>query len=201
MNLGGRITDEVEHYRKQGELRNLIKTVRTRPPERLRWRTAMSTVTEVAGSLDGYNRMRVEEPVRELVLDLDDIILRRETTLDARRNGVDLDRGEILPHHTMWDLKRTAFLTGLEIDNLAHYIAFPDDYSKPIDTGAVVVVGRALSNMYWSRSQRLRLRIAANAKTPDLLQREQYIVDRANYEADLARRWAALSKTMVQGSR
>jgi hypothetical protein len=201
MNLRGRVTDEVEHYRKQGEIRNLVKTVRTRPPERLRWRTAMSTVTEVAGSLQGHTRMRVEEPVRELVLDLDDIILRRETTLDARRNGVDLDRGEILPHHTMWDLKRTAFLTGLELNNLARYIEFPDDFSKPIDTGAVVLVGRALSNMYWTRSQRLRMRIATDAKAPEILRHEQYILDRAQYEADLARRWAALSKAMVQGSR
>jgi hypothetical protein len=201
MNLGGRVTDEVEHYRKRGELRSLVRTVRTRPPERLRWRTAMSTVTEVAGVLQGHNRMRVEEPIRELVLDLDDTILRRETTLDARRNGVDLDRGEILPSHTMWDLKRTAFLTGVDINNLSRYVEFPDDFSKPIDTAAVVLVGRALSNMYWSRSQRLRLRISKAIKPSSLMPHEQYILERADYESDLARRWAALSKTMVQGSR
>ncbi|MBN1654111.1 MAG: hypothetical protein JXA30_10070 [Deltaproteobacteria bacterium] len=160
----------------------------------------MSTVTEIAGLLQGYNRMRIEEPVRELVLDLDDIILRRETTLDARRNGVDLDRGEILPSHTMWDLKRTAFLTGVDINNLSRYIDLPDDYSKPIDTAAVVLVGRAFSNMYWSRSQRLRLRIVKEKSSSPLMRHEQYILDRADYDSDLARRWAALSKHMVQGS-
>lgn len=197
MNLEGRVTDEVDHYRRRGEIRGLVRTIRKRPPERLRWRTAMSVVTQIAGGLSGHKRMRLEEPIRELVLDLRDKILRREATLDARRNGVDLDRGEVLPAHTMWDLKRTAFLTGVELDKLTRYIDLPEDFSRPIDTGAIVIIGRALSNMHWSRSQRLLFRIPKQDEKNHLMRHEQYMLDRANYDAELARRWAALSKSML----
>src|SRR5436309_15990298 len=110
MSQGARVTDEIDFYRRRGQLQNTVRVIRARTPERLRWRAGVACVTQIAGSLRGRERMRIEEPVRELVLDLEDRMLRRETVLDARRSGVDLDRGEVLPRLTRWDLRRNAFL-------------------------------------------------------------------------------------------
>src|SRR5262245_41429195 len=136
---GVRVTDEVNFWRTRGELRRAVRIVRTRKPERLRWRAALASVTESAGPLRGLGRARIEEPVRELVLDLDDRILRREAVLDARRHGVDLDRGEILPMRTRWDLKRSAFLIGVDHEILGHYVKLPADFARRIDPAGVVV--------------------------------------------------------------
>jgi hypothetical protein len=174
-------------------------TVTHRPPERLRWRTATSVVTSIAGRLGGLDRMRVEEPVRELVLDLDDRILRREVTLDARRNGVDLDRGEVLPPHNMWDLKRTAYLAGVDLEALARHVRLPADYFSRIDTAGVVLVSRALSNLHGNRAQKLLMRVSGERDGKQPVRRhEQMMLDRAAYDAELARRWAALARTMVK---
>lgn len=200
MNTSGRVTDQVDHYRQRRELRGVVRVIRNRPPERLRWRTALATVTQIAGGLYGRERMIIEEPIREVILDLEDKILRRETTLDARRYGVDLDRGEILPKHNMWDLKRTAFLTGVDLDLLGHYIKLPEDYSRTIDTAAVVLIGRSLADLHRKRAQKLYLRVQ---ERPDrhLMLHERFMMERANYDTELARRWTALTKNMVQGSR
>ena len=197
---GGRITDEVEYFRSRREIRNIVRAVTQRPPERLRWRTATSVATAIAGKLAGLERMRVEEPVRELVLDLEDIILRREVALDARHNGVDLDRGEILPRHNMWDLRRTAYLTGVDIGVLGRHLRLPSDYSQKIDTAAVVLVSRALANLHGNRAQKLLMRVSSRDGSRPLMRYEQMMLDRAEYDADNARRWAALGKTMVKGS-
>lgn len=194
-----RVTDEVGFYRKRGELKRAVRAVRARKPERLRWRSALATLTEAAGPLRGLERARVEEPVREIVLDLDDLILRRESVLDARRFGVDLDRGEVLPARNRWDLKRTAFLTGVDHELLAHYLKLPEDFSKPIDTAGVVVVSRALSFSYKQRAERVLARVSKPEGT--LARHEQIMLERAAHERDLARRWAALAKTLVEGSR
>ncbi len=195
-----RVTDEVSFWRKRGELRQAVRVVRTRKPERLRWRAALATVSEAAAPLRGLRRAQVEEPVRELVLDLYDRILRREAVLDARRYGVDLDRGEVLPARTRWDLKRTAFLTGVDHEVLAHYLKLPDDFGRPIDTAGAVVVSRALAGAHKQRAERLLQRVG-DPNQRMLARHEQIMLERADYERDLARRWAALSKTLVQGSR
>lgn len=197
---GGRVTDEVEYFRSRRELRNVVRTVTRRPPERLRWRTATSVVTYIAGKLQGLERMRVEEPVRELILDIDDRILRREVTLDARRNGVDLDRGEVLPPHNMWDLKRTAYLAGVDLELLGRHLKLPGDYSRRIDTAGVVLVSRALSNLHGNRAQKLLTRVSDRDEKQPLMRYEQMMLDRASYDAEQARRWAALARTMVKGS-
>ena len=197
---GGRITDEVEYYRSRREVRYIVRAVTQRPPERLRWRTATAVATAIAGRLAGLERMRVEEPVRELVLDLEDRILRREVALDARYNGVDLDRGEILPGHNMWDLRRTAYLTGVDLGVLGHHVRLPADYSQRIDTAAVVLVSRALSNLHGNRAQKLLMRVSGRNGNGPLMRYEQMMLDRAEYDAEIARRWAALGKTMVKGS-
>jgi hypothetical protein len=144
--------------------------------------------------------VRAEEPVRELILDLDDRILRRETVLDARQHGVDLDRGEVLPIRTRWDLRRTAFLAGVDHELVGRYLQLPDDYGMPIDTAGVVVVARGLSNLHKKRSKHLVERVGTTDATA-LAGHERMMLERAQYERDLARRWAALSKTLLRGSR
>ena len=57
---GSRITDAVEYWRRRGELRGAVTIVRTREPERFRWRRAVSTVSASVGSLRGKDRLRVE---------------------------------------------------------------------------------------------------------------------------------------------
>jgi len=197
---GARVTDEVNFWRKRGDLKRAVRVVRTRVPERLRWRAALAQVSESAAPLRGRDRFLIEEPVRELVLDLDDFILRREAVLDARRFGLDLDRGEVLPVRTRWDLKRTAFLVGVDHELLGHYLRLPDDFGKPIDTAGVVVVSRALATTFKQRSDRLAARVVAQPGAA-LPRHEQIMLERAGQERELARKWATLSKTLVEGSR
>ena len=137
MGTGARVTDEVNFWRQRGDLKRAVRAVRVRSPERLRWRMALSGVAESASALRGTDRLHVEEPVRELVLDLEDRVLRREAVLDARRFGMDLDRGEILPLRTRWDLTRTAFLTGVDHEMLTRYLKLPADFGRPIDVAGV----------------------------------------------------------------
>ena len=199
MSTSARVTDEVNFWRQRGDLRRAVRAVRIRTPERLRWRMALASVSESTAPLRGFGRLQIEEPVRELVLDLGDRILRREAVLDARRFGVDLDRGEILPLRTRWDLKRTAFLTGVDHELLARYLQLPDDFSRPIDLAGVVLVSRAISSVHKHRAARLAERVTP--RESGVARHEQMMLDRAEYERDLARRWATLSKTLVQGSR
>jgi hypothetical protein len=203
MDHGARITDEVDHFRQVGDLRSTVRIVRTRTPERLRWRAAVATVTQIASELRGKERLRIEEPVREVVLDLEDHILRRESVLDARRVGVDLDRGEILPHRNRWDLSRTGYLTGLDHEALGRYVTLPADYNATVDTGAVVLVARSLAKAHKSRADKLAQRVPAQHQIPmeGLRLHEQYMLDRANFDWDVARRWSAFAQSILDGSR
>ena len=197
MGSGARVTDEVNFYQRRGDLRQTVRVLRDREPERLRWRSAVSTVTKMAAQLRGLNRMRLEEPVRELVLDLDDRILRRETVLDARRSGLDLDRGEILPVRSRWDLRRTAFLTGVDHELLGRYLKLPTDFDTAIDTAGVTVIARQIARVYKNRADKL-VRSAEELGAP--ADEKKHVLHRARYERDLARRWAVLSKTIIPGS-
>lgn len=201
MAQGARVTDEIEFYRRRGQLQSTVRVIRSRTPERLRWRAAVAAVTQIAGDLRGRDRMKIEEPVREIVLDLNDKILRRESVLDARKSGVDLDRGEVLPPHTRWDLRRTAFLTGVDHEALARYVRLPADYARPIDTAAIVLITRALAQAHKQRADRLVARLPPNFDEKQLRQHQQYMLARAERDRDLARRWIALAKVMVEGSR
>lgn len=198
---GARVTDEVDFWNRRGDLRNAVRVVRTRTPERLRWRLAVSGVTGIAGKLAGLERLRVVEPVREVVLDLEDRILRRETVLDARRQGVDLDRGEILPTRTRWDLTRAAYLTGLDHEIIGRHLRLPVDFSNAVDTAGVALVARALAASHEQRAAKLLAGVDTTRPQESMARHERYMVQRANYDRDLARRWVALSRAMVQGSR
>jgi hypothetical protein len=198
---GVRVTDEVSFWQRRGDLRRAVRVVRERTPERLRWRAAVSTVTEVAGGLSGSDRTRIEEPVREVVLDLQDKILRREVVIDARRFGVDFDRFEILPVRTRWDLTRTAYLTGVEPELIERYLSLPADFGKPIDTAGVAVISRALAATHKQRADKLVERVGEIGPSRALAKHEHIMLERADHERDRARRWAALSKTLLEGSR
>jgi hypothetical protein len=197
---GARVTDEVMFWRDRGQLRKALRAVRTRKPERLRWRAALSTLTASAGSLRGFHRSLIEEPVREIVLDLDDRMLRREAVIDARRFGVDLDRGEVLPTCTRWDLKRTAFLTGVDHELLGRYLRLPSDFGQPMDTAGVVLGSRAIAGTYKLRAESLTSRVPSETETP-LARYQELLAQRARHERELARRWSALSKALLAGSR
>jgi len=201
MTQGGRITDEVEFFRRRGQLQHAVRAVRTRAPERLRWRVAVAGLTQSAGALRGRSRMRIEEPIREVVLDLPDRMLRRETVLDARRHGVDLDRGEILPCVTRWDLRRSSFLIGVDHLAFVPHMRLPDEYSAPIDTAAAVLLSRAFAVAHKSRAERLQETCDALPSEAQVTRQQQQRLQYVERDKDLARRWMALAKVLVEDSR
>jgi hypothetical protein len=196
---GSRVTDAASFHLRRGELKGAVRVVRKRPPERFRWRTAVGGVSRAASRLRGLDRMRVEEPIREMVLDLPDPSLRREVVLDARRVGVDLDRGELLPHLTLADLRRMAFLAGVDPSRIARYTKLPGGFGDPIDTAACVVVGRALGEHHRRRAHKLWLSVP-DPDGPSLLrQHHRYMLSRAERERAEAERAQALSQALLAG--
>jgi len=197
MTAGARITDAVSHFRSRGNLKSAVKLVRTKEPERLRWRAAVGALTLDAGKLLGGDRMRIEEPIRELVLDLGDNILQREVVLDARLHRVDLDRGEILPRWSFGDLRRLSFLARTDLDLLARYVRLPSEFEAPIDTAAVVLAGRAFSHMFRQRAQRLWLSVP-DQDGPDLkMKHHGYLLERAEQDAERSRRWVRCPRRLT----
>jgi hypothetical protein len=197
MTAGARITDAVAHFRTRGNFKSAVKLVRTKSPERLRWRAAVTALTSDAGRMTGSERMRLEEPIRELVLDLDDALLQRELVLDARLHRVDLDRGEVLPRWTFGDLCKLSCLAHTNLDMLRRYVRLPSEYDAVIDTAAVVLAGRAFANMLHTRAQRLWLSVPDQDGPEPLMLHQRYILERANRDAELGKRWGALSKALL----
>ncbi len=197
MTAGARITDAVNHFARRGNFRSAVKLVRTRTPERLRWRAAVGTLTFDAGRLAGTERMRLEEPIREMVLDLGDAFLQREIVLDARLNRVDLDRGEVLPRWTLGDLRRLSFLARTELDMMRRYVVLPTSFDAQIDTAAVVLTGRAFANAHRQRAERLWLSVPDQDGPEPLRLHQRFILERADLEAERSKRWAALAKTLA----
>lgn len=200
MYAGARVTDAVDFEKRRGELRGAVKVVRVRPPERFRWRSAVSNLTGEAGRLRGLQRMRIEEPIREMVVELPDFDLRREVVLDARRGGVDLDRGEVLPVRSMGDVRRFAFLTGADITRVERYLRLPEDFGAPVDAAGVVLVGRAWADHHRRAAQRLWLRLP-DQDGPLPWRAHHYIMaERARAEANLSSRWTAFARALVDFS-
>jgi hypothetical protein len=141
--------------------------------------------------------MRLEEPIREMVLDLDDAFLQREIVLDARLHRVDLDRGEVLPRWTFGDLHRLSFLARTELDMMRRYVALPTAFDAQIDTAAVVLAGRAFSNAHRQRAERLWLSVPDQDGPEPLRLHQRFILERAELEAERSKRWAALAKTLA----
>ena len=197
---GVRVTDVVDFFRRRGELRGAVKAVRKRDPDRFRWRSGVGGVTASTAGLIGRERMRVEEPIREMVLDLPDAALQREVVLDARRYGVDLDRGEVMPRRSGWDLNRISYLTGTDLGAVRRYLALPADPSAPIDTSGVVLVGRALAGHHRKRAQRIWLELP-DPDAPTVLGQAKLFHDRlakaAARDARLGEQWAAFAKAVA----
>lgn len=197
MYSGARVTDAVQLYQRRGELAGGVRIVRGRSPERFRWRAAVEGLTSNAGRLRGKPRMRVEEPIREMVIDLPDFELRREVVLDARKGGVDLDRGEVLPIRTMGDVRRFAFLTGTDMDRVQRYVRLPTDFAAPVDTAGVVLVGRAYAGVHRRRAQQLWLRLPDEDGPDQFRMHHRIMAARARREAQLAERWNAFARAVV----
>jgi hypothetical protein len=194
---GSRVTDVVGFHADRGEVQGAVRVVRQRVPERFRWRTAVAGINRVAGGLRGISRMRVEEPVRELVLDLSDGALRREVVLDARKLGVDLDRGEVLPRFTVGELRVLSFSYDVPLPHLARFAKLPADIAAPIDTAACIVVGRALSEFHRKKAHQLWLSVPDPDGPETIRKHHLYILERADRERLLADRWAAFAKNLI----
>ncbi len=177
-----------------------MRIVRKRTPERFRWRKAVAGVNSIAGKLRGIERLRVEEPVREIVLDLHDQDLQREVVLDARKVGVDLDRGEILPHATLADLRRLSYLSGVDVRRIGRYTKLPEGFGDVIDTAACVVIGRTLSEYHRKRAHNLWLRVPDPDGPQTLRKHHRMMLHRAEQERAESERWAAMSKALIGGN-
>jgi hypothetical protein len=197
LGVRARVTDAVAFEARRGENKRAMRVVRARRPDRLRWRSAVSVVSAGAGRLRGLDRLRIEEPVREMVLDLGDDILKREVVLDARRYDLDLDRGEVLPFHSMGDLRRYAFLVGADMRTIGRYVDLPEDFGAPVDTAGCVLVGRAMANHHRRRAQRLWLELPDPDGPRQRMRHEEMMAERARRDAETARRWDALSKRLL----
>lgn len=191
---GSRITDAVDYWRRREDLKPAVRVVQNRAPERFRWRKAMANLSSAVGPMRGKDRMRLEEPVRELVIDLEDGALQREVVLDARKAGVDLDRGEVLVHRTLADVKLFADRTGTDLQRVARHVRLPNDLGAGIDTAAVVVVGRALGDYYRTKAQRLLLSVP-DPDGPEALRLHQRIVlERADLDRAESLKWLEFAR-------
>lgn len=195
---GSRITDAVEYWRRRGELKGAVGIVRGRKPERFRWRRAVGAVSQSAGGLAGRDRMRVEEPIRELVLDLGDDVLRREIVIDARRWNVDLDRGEVLPRRTMGEVQRIAFLSGTDLTRVTRHVRLPGDREAPVDAAAVIVVGRALGDHYKTRAQRLLLQVPDEDGPEQIRLHHRIMAERAAQDRNDSQKWFAFARAVLE---
>jgi hypothetical protein len=156
-------------------------------------------LTSVAGRLRGMDRMRVEEPVREVVLDVTDFELRREIILDARRNGVDFDRGEVLPGRTVGDLRRYSFLTDVPLDHVQKHLRMdPTSFFERVDTAAVAIVGRHYEVVHRKKAHELWLSIPDPDGPETVGLHHRIMLDHADREAELAERWAAFTKAVLE---
>lgn len=199
---GSRVTDAVLYSARRGDLRSAVRVVRARPAERFRWRTAVGEINRETGTLCGLSRARIEEPVREVVLDIDDDVLRREVVLDARRAGVDLDRGEVLGSYTLEQLRELSVLQGVDLSRLTPYARLPRDPKAFVDTAAVVLVGRAIARHHRTRAQRLWLQLPDpdGLEGVNLRKHERFMLERADRENRDADRWRALTEVLLRES-
>lgn len=194
---GSRVTDAVEYWRRRGELKGAVWVVRSRQPERFRWRRAIGSVSQDVGGLYGRERFRIEEPMRELVIDLHDRTLRREIVLDARRAGVDFDRGEVLPTRTLAEVRGLAEEASTNLSLVGRHTRLPEDPGALVDVAAVVVVSRALADHYRTRSQRLLLQVPDSDGPEEQRLHHRIMIERAAEDRRAAQNWGGFARTML----
>ncbi len=142
--------------------------------------------------------MRIEEPIREVVLDVDDFDLKREVVLDARRNGVDFDRGEVLPLRSVGDLRRYSFLTNVPLDRVQKHVRMdPSAFFQRVDVAAVAIVGRHYEILHRKRAHELWLEIPDPDGPEEPQLHHRIMADRADREARMAERWAAFTTAVL----
>lgn len=195
---GSRVTDAVDYWKRREELKRAVHIVRARQPERFRWRKAVATVSESTGPLRGITRARIEEPVREIVLDLGDDVLKREVIIDARRVGVDLDRGEVLPRKTLAEIRAAARASGTDLTRLMRHLRLPDDGLAMVDLAGIVVVGRALGDHFRTKAQRLLLSVPDPDGPEQLRLHHRIIMERADAERVESQRWYAFARSVLE---
>jgi len=108
-----------------------------------------------------------------------------------------LDRGEVLPFHSMGDLRRYAFLVGADMRTISRYVDLPEDFGAPIDTAGCVLVGRAMANHHRRRAQRLWLELPDPDGPRQRMRHEEMMAERAKRDAETARRWDALARRLL----
>ena len=197
---GARITDAVKYFGRKGNARGAVGVVRQRRPDKYRWKRAVSVLNRAASPLQGLRRARIEEPVREVVVELADRELQQEVVLDARRFNVDLDRGELLPHFAMGDLRRFAYLVGVDVDVIDRYVAIPEGFFAPIDTAGCALVARAMANQHTKAAESIWLELPqADVDGRPVLRTasQDLLAARADDEVEKARRWEALACTLL----
>jgi hypothetical protein len=194
---GSRVTDAVDYWKHRENLKKAVSVVRGRAPERFRWRRAVGGVSESIGKLRGRDRMLVEEPVREIVLDLDDSMLRREIVIDARRAGVDLDRGEVLRRYTLRDLQRLAADTGTDLQRLGRHVRLPVSEEQSVDTAGAIVIARALADHFRSRAQHLLLQVPDPDGPEKLMLHHRMMLERADRDRAESQRWLGFARGLL----
>lgn len=75
-----------------------------------------------------------------------------------------------------------------------------DDFFAPIDTAGAAVVARALSEYHRIRAHRLLLQLPDPDAREPRLRHQTFMAERAETEAEVSSRWAALAKSLVAGS-
>jgi hypothetical protein len=197
MYYGSRVTDAVRYCARRDDRRSAIAYVEKRSPERFRWRHAMADLNGWAGQLRGKRREEIEAPVREMVLEVEDEPLKWEVVIDARARGVDLDRGELLTRRSLSDLRLFAWQLGVEIDPLRRHLRLPEDLFAPIDTAAVILVGRQLAHAHRSKARQLWLRIPDPDGPGEPMLHHRYMAERAEREEKEAERWNRLTRALL----
>jgi hypothetical protein len=143
--------------------------------------------------------MRIEEPIREVVLDVDDFQLKRQIILDARRNNVDFDRGEVLPFRSVGDLRRYSFLTNVPLDRVQRHVRMdPTSFFERVDTAAVAIVGRHYEIVHRKKAHELWLEIPDPDGPEEQELHHHIMADRAEREAKTADSWAAFTKAVLE---
>jgi hypothetical protein len=76
-------------------------------------------------------------------------------------------------------------------------VSLPQSYDAIIDTAAVVLAGRSFANVFRQRAQRLWLSVPDPDAPGPKAGQNRFVLVRADQEAELARRWGALAKTLT----
>ena len=79
----------------------------------------------------------------------------------------------------------------------AAYDAAESGQLAPIDTAACALVGRVMANHHRRRAQRLWLELPDPDGPEAQRPHHRYMAERAQHDADLARRWAALASRLL----